>query len=59
MIFLLVQMISGKHVGDPSRRCVSTAWSEYIKFLPRDIPVPTLWSEEKQEILLIGTSLEV
>lgn len=58
MLYLLVHIVSGRHAGDRTRRCVSTSWSEYIKFLPGDIPVPTLWSEPHQ-MLLRGTSLEV
>ncbi|KAJ4155624.1 hypothetical protein LMH87_000860 [Akanthomyces muscarius] len=57
MLYLLVHIVSGRHVGDKTKRCVSTPWSEYIKFLPKDIPVPTLWSEPHQ-MLLRGTSLE-
>ncbi|KAJ3483653.1 hypothetical protein NLG97_g7256 [Lecanicillium saksenae] len=57
MLYLLVQIVSGRHAGDKTRRCVSTPWSEYIKFLPTDIPVPTLWLEPHQ-MLLRGTSLE-
>ncbi|OAA57694.1 SET domain protein [Cordyceps fumosorosea ARSEF 2679] len=57
MIYLLVHIVSGRHAGDKTRRCVSSPWSEYIKFLPRDIPVPTLWTETHQ-LLLRGTSLE-
>ncbi|EGX95860.1 SET domain protein [Cordyceps militaris CM01] len=57
MIYLLVHIVSGKHPGDKNRRCVPTPWSEYIKFLPKAIPVPTLWSEPHR-LLLRGTSLE-
>lgn len=35
---------------------VINPWSEYIKFLPRDIPLPTLWTED-EAALLYGTSL--
>lgn len=35
-----------------------TPWTEYIRFLPRQIPVPTMWTEPER-LLLNGTSLEV
>ncbi|PQK13474.1 hypothetical protein BB8028_0004g04050 [Beauveria bassiana] len=57
MLYLLVHIISARHTGGSTGRCVSTPWSEYIKFLPRDIPLPTLWSKPHQ-LLLQGTSLE-
>jgi hypothetical protein len=37
---------------------VSNPWTEYVKLLPSDVPVPTTWSKE-QRMLLTGTSLEV
>ncbi|KAM0333435.1 hypothetical protein ACHAQA_002096 [Verticillium albo-atrum] len=37
---------------------VSTPWTEYVKFLPRDVPVPTLWTAQERE-LLQGTTLEL
>ncbi|KAL6906893.1 hypothetical protein GGI43DRAFT_380418 [Trichoderma evansii] len=37
--------------------CASTPWTEYIKFLPRSISVPTLWTSDEREFLQ-GTSLE-
>jgi hypothetical protein len=36
---------------------VSNPWTNFIKFLPRDLPLPTLWSEDERA-LLQGTSLE-
>ncbi|KAJ2970258.1 hypothetical protein NQ176_g8274 [Zarea fungicola] len=57
MLYLLVQMVSGKHAREASTACVPTSWSEYIKFLPQTIPVPTLWSES-HKLLLQGTTLE-
>lgn len=35
-----------------------TPWTEYIRLLPRPIPVPTMWAEPER-LLLNGTSLEV
>lgn len=37
---------------------VSNPWSEYVKMLPSNVPVPTTWTEEERA-LLAGTSLEV
>jgi hypothetical protein len=37
---------------------VSNPWSEYVKMLPSNVPVPTMWTEEERT-LLAGTSLEV
>ncbi|KAH6604652.1 hypothetical protein Trco_006359 [Trichoderma cornu-damae] len=50
------------HLALPKRscagaRCASTPWTEYLKFLPRSIPVPTMWTADERE-LLKGTSLE-
>ncbi|KAF4808714.1 SET domain-containing protein 8 [Colletotrichum siamense] len=36
---------------------VSTPWTEYVKFLPPQVPVTTLWTEQERE-MLVGTSLE-
>jgi hypothetical protein len=58
MLFLLMQITiassthSGQNVG------LSNPWTEYVRMLPEDVPVPTLWSEEER-IMLVGTSLEV
>jgi hypothetical protein len=37
---------------------VSNPWTEYVKMLPSNVPVPTRWTED-QRALLAGTSLEV
>ena len=56
MIFLLLQMTTASPdaVGKIG---VSGPWTEYVKFLPETIPLPTFWSEAEQE-LLAGTSLQ-
>ncbi|GKT49009.1 SET domain-containing protein [Colletotrichum spaethianum] len=36
---------------------VSTPWTEYVKYLPPQVPVTTLWTEQERE-MLNGTSLE-
>ena len=40
-----------------SKGVTPTAWTEYIKFLPSHVPVPSLWSEYEKSMLR-GTSLE-
>lgn len=62
MLYLLPHMVQAAEATDAAsnhtRRCASTPWTEYLRFLPSDVPVPTLWSEEEKR-LLNGTSLEV
>src|SRR5947209_16693254 len=50
MIFLLMKMTTTVGTKCP--------WSEYVKFLPYSVPLPTNWTPEERE-LLVGTSLEV
>ncbi|ROV89841.1 hypothetical protein VMCG_09477 [Cytospora schulzeri] len=55
LLFLLVQLV---HSSRPSERvCLSTPWTEYVRILDDEVPVPTLW-KESERILLQGTSLE-
>ncbi|KAH8893416.1 SET domain-containing protein [Thozetella sp. PMI_491] len=54
LLFLLVQLLLASGAASAG---VSNPWTEYIKFLPSSIPLPTLWSEEERA-LLQGTSLE-
>lgn len=56
MLFLLVQLAHAS-AGSHSSAGVSNPWTEYIKFLPGEVPVPTLWTEDER-LLLAGTSLE-
>ncbi|OJJ49964.1 hypothetical protein ASPZODRAFT_13069 [Penicilliopsis zonata CBS 506.65] len=59
LIFLLIHLsysspdfTSGSHkIG------VSNAWTEYLKFMPASVPLPTFYSAEERE-LLRGTSLK-
>lgn len=56
LIFLLLQINTAS--ADAAERIgVSGPWTEYVKFLPETIPLPTFWSEAEQE-LLAGTSLQ-
>lgn len=57
MLFLLMQItIASTHHGQNVG--TSNPWTEYVRMLPEDIPVPTLWDDDGR-MLLIGTSLEV
>lgn len=56
LLFLLVQTVLASR---PSHTDVglSNPWTEYLKFLPETVLVPTLWTEDER-LLLRGTSLE-
>ncbi|KAI6377502.1 hypothetical protein MCOR25_002484 [Pyricularia grisea] len=55
ILFLLAQII---HVwASDEGGGVSNPWTQYIKYLPRTVPLPTLWNEDERQ-LLRGTSLE-
>jgi hypothetical protein len=56
LLFLLVQTVLASR---PSHADVglSNPWTEYLKFLPETVLVPTLWTEDER-VLLRGTSLE-
>ncbi|KAF6811269.1 SET domain-containing protein [Colletotrichum sojae] len=41
----------------PTKGGVSTPWTEYVKYLPPQVPVTSLWTEPERE-MLNGTSLE-
>ncbi|KAL2159660.1 hypothetical protein VTH06DRAFT_2229 [Thermothelomyces fergusii] len=56
LLFLLVQTVLASRSGHPAVG-VSNPWTEYLKFLPETVLVPTLWTEEER-LLLRGTSLE-
>ncbi|KAM5352313.1 hypothetical protein ACJ41O_005036 [Fusarium nematophilum] len=57
LLYLLTHLILSTRSTASSRRNASTSWTEYLKFLPRHVPVPTMWSEVERA-LLQGTSLE-
>ena len=54
MIFLLLQFTNGVTRGEIG---VLNPFSEYVKFLPLKIAIPTFW-EDEERLLLMGTSLE-
>ena len=59
MIFLLIQIAysSPDFADEPQRIGVSNPWTEYVQFMPEEIPLPTFYSDEELE-LLRGTSLK-
>ncbi|KAL3468010.1 hypothetical protein BJX64DRAFT_82529 [Aspergillus heterothallicus] len=60
LIFLLIQISHSSPDFAEERQKIGlpNAWSEYIKFLPEYIPLPTFWTMEELE-LLRGTSLRL
>lgn len=58
MIFLLIQLTySSPDFANESKRIgVSNPWTEYVKFMPSSILLPTFYTDEELE-LLRGTSL--
>ena len=56
LLFLLVQVAIAHH-GDAKQCGLSTPWTTYLRFLPSQISLPTLWTK-KERSLLQGTSLE-
>ncbi|CAH0059130.1 unnamed protein product [Clonostachys solani] len=57
MLYLLAHYRAPAGGAGSHKGIASTPWTEYIRFLPRQIPTPTLWTEEER-LLLRGTSLE-
>ncbi|OJJ80867.1 SET domain-containing protein [Aspergillus glaucus CBS 516.65] len=58
LIFLLIQLsYSSPDFANESQRIgLSNPWTEYVKFMPPSIPLPTIYTDEELE-LLRGTSL--
>lgn len=54
MIFLILQLTNGATGGKVG---VLNPFSEYVKFLPAQLPIPTFWNDTER-LLLTGTSLE-
>lgn len=55
LLFLLVHLVLSSEYKE--RAGLPNQWTEYVKFLDDDVPVPTLWKEHERS-LLQGTSLE-
>ncbi|EEH33402.1 SET domain-containing protein [Paracoccidioides lutzii Pb01] len=59
LIFLLVHIsYSDSELSSKEHIRMSSAWTEYVKFLPEPLPLPTFYTIEERE-LLHGTSLEL
>ncbi|KAL5042516.1 hypothetical protein BDW71DRAFT_144637 [Aspergillus fruticulosus] len=60
LVFLLIQIShsSPDLAGQKHKIGASNAWSEYVKFLPSSVLLPTSWTMEELE-LLRGTSLRL
>ncbi|KAI8953195.1 hypothetical protein F4801DRAFT_588376 [Xylaria longipes] len=56
LLFLLTQLVMSSPDYNGGQGA-GTAWTQYFKLLPTQVPVPTLWSESELS-LLKGTSLE-
>lgn len=56
LIFLLMQLTHNACAGS-EKIGVSNPLTEYVKFLPPEIPLPTFWPEEERA-MTAGTSLE-
>ncbi|PSR83921.1 hypothetical protein BD289DRAFT_461143 [Coniella lustricola] len=55
LLFLLAQLALSTYPNEHGGQL--TPWTEYVKFLEDDVPLPTLWTEDERS-LLKGTSLE-
>ncbi|CAK7208204.1 hypothetical protein SEUCBS140593_000094 [Sporothrix eucalyptigena] len=58
LLFLMVQLVIGSRQPGEDLACLPTPWTDYVRFLPADVPLPTMWTDEER-LLLRGTSLEV
>lgn len=58
MIYLLSHLVLSRKDLLTTKGGTPTSWTEYVRFLPRTIPVPTMWTNVERS-LLNGTSLEV
>ncbi|KAL8686682.1 MAG: hypothetical protein Q9218_006938 [Villophora microphyllina] len=56
LIFLLMQITHNAALGS-DKIGVSNPLTDYVKFLPPKVPLPTFWTEEERA-WLVGTSLE-
>ena len=56
MVFLLYQITTASPDAIALHGAVNNPLTDYVKFLPKDIPLPTFWNDEERS-LLIGTSL--
>ncbi|RCI13305.1 hypothetical protein L249_1030 [Ophiocordyceps polyrhachis-furcata BCC 54312] len=57
VLFLLCHLVHSRRDRDHDRALIPTPWTDYLRLLPRSVPVPTMWSKSERQ-LLSGTSLE-
>ncbi|PNY26362.1 SET domain protein, partial [Tolypocladium capitatum] len=58
MLYLLCHLVRSRRGQAASRGISPTPWTEYARFLPRPMAMPTMWSDAER-LLLNGTSLQV
>ncbi|KAH7326183.1 hypothetical protein B0I35DRAFT_128009 [Stachybotrys elegans] len=56
LLYLITHLVLSERDAT-SRGGVPTPWTDYTRFLPRYIPMPTMWSSDERQ-MLHGTSLE-
>ncbi|KAG5953322.1 hypothetical protein E4U53_006056 [Claviceps sorghi] len=54
---ILLYLVSHLAQGRSPAGLTTTPWTQYLRFLPRPVPVPTMWSLAERQ-LLNGTSLQ-
>ncbi|CAK7267772.1 hypothetical protein SEPCBS57363_002760 [Sporothrix epigloea] len=57
LLFLIVQLVVSSRQPGEDRAALPTPWTDYVRFLPADVPLPTMWTDAELH-LLQGTSLE-
>ncbi|RDA89967.1 hypothetical protein CP533_6671 [Ophiocordyceps camponoti-saundersi (nom. inval.)] len=57
VLYLLCHLVHSRRDKGHGRTLISTPWTDYLRLLPRSVPVPTMWSKSER-LLLMGTSLE-
>ncbi|PHH62315.1 hypothetical protein CDD81_7235 [Ophiocordyceps australis] len=58
MVYLLCHLLESSKIVSQARGGIAPSpWTEYLAFLPRRLPVPSLWPE-LDRLLLTGTSLQ-
>ncbi|CAK7266717.1 hypothetical protein SEPCBS119000_002173 [Sporothrix epigloea] len=57
LLMLIVQLVVSSRQPGEDRAALPTPWTDYVRFLPADVPLPTMWTAAERR-LLQGTSLE-
>ena len=58
LLYLMVQLVASSRQPGEEPAALPTPWTDYVRFLPADVPLPTTWTAKERQ-LLRGTSLEV